>query len=892
MKNITLSRFAILTTLILIILSSCQEKVKSDEMTENVIPDSLNKALKIELPDGFVAEHLHCPSDSLTEQGSWVSMTTDEDGRLIASDQYGYLYRLTPAPVGVDSPETKIEKLEVKLGHAQGLLWAFNSLYVVVNAGQGGGIEGHSSGLYRVIDSDMDGELDSVMTLKKLHGAGEHGPHAILLAPDKKSLYVIGGNHTELPEGYTSLVPGWDEDNLLPVIKDPRGHAVSRKAPGGWVARTDPFGKQWELISVGYRNPYDMAFNEDGELFIFDSDMEWDMGMPWYRPIRVCHVTSASEYGWRTGTGKWPVWYPDALPPIVNIGQGSPTGIFMGKGLNFPTRFQKGLFIMDWSFGTMYFIDITPEGSSYKGKKEEFLSGVPLPLTDGLVGADGNMYFLTGGRRLGSDLYRVYYAGDEDTSPPEKRSGPEDEQRSIRLMLERFHEVKDETAADFIWPYLDHEDRFIRYAARIALENQNINSWLSKLWPEEEPQIQVQAAIAFARQGSSRFKTRVVNQLTQLAFEQLSPSLQLDLLRAYGLIFSRMGPPNAIVKRGLVTQVTDHYPAKTNPLNRELCLLLSYLNVPEVIPKTLALLEGDDQGERETYLSQEVSERHEVYGKDIQEMLAKMPPAQEMAYVNYLSHVTNGWTLEYRRKYFQWFFNALNKQGGRSYKGFLDQIRYQALQKVPRSQLAQIADLSGQVAVQRTRSLGQIPRAKGPGKNWNKQEVRRIFRRLDEQKNNFRNGKRMFAAAMCSSCHVMRDEGNNIGPNLTQVATKFSDRDLLETILSPSAAVSDQYAATIFTLNDSSKVVGRIISENEQEVAINQNPYEPEQKMVIAKSDIKSQAISPVSIMPPGLINRLNETELRDLLAYLMAGGDEEHELFKEPVPEEEETTD
>ena len=889
MKNIAFSLLAAAITTILIGISSCKKKPLEEEITVNTIPDSLNKALKIDLPEGFVAEHLYCPSDSLTDQGSWVSMTLDEQGKLIASDQYGYLYRITPAPVGVDSPETKVEQLDLKIGYAQGLLWAFNSLYVVVNAGQNSGVDGHSSGLYRVIDSDMDGELDSVMTLKKLYGAGEHGPHAIRLAPDKKSLYVIGGNHTELPEGYTSLVPGWDEDNLLPVIKDPRGHAVSRKAPGGWVARTDPFGKHWELISVGYRNPYDMAFNEDGELFIFDSDMEWDMGMPWYRPIRVCHATSGSEFGWRTGTGKWPVWYPDALPSVVNIGQGSPTGIFMGKGLSFPTRFQQGLFIMDWSFGTMYFIEITPEGSSYAGKKEEFLSGVPLPLTDGLVGKDGNMYFLTGGRRLGSDLYRVYYEGDEDTTPPEKHSSSEDEQRSVRIMLERFHEIKDDQAVDFIWSYLGDEDRFIRYAARIALENQSVNAWLSKLWTEDDPQIQIQAAIAFARQGNRGMKNRVLSQLTKISFDSIASSLQLDMLRAYGLIFSRMGPAGASVKSAIASQIGEFYPAKTQALNRELCLLLSYLNVAEVVPKTLALLEGDDQGDRDTYLSQEVSERHENYGKDIQEMLAKMPPAQEMAYVNYLSHVTNGWTIEYRKKYFQWFYEALSKTGGRSYKGFLDQIRYQAVQKVPRSQMQQIADISGQFAVQRTRSAVRIPQAKGPGRNWNKQDVGRIFRRLDQQKNNFRNGKRMFAAAMCSSCHVMGDEGNNIGPNLTQVATKFSDRDLLETILSPSAAISDQYAATVFTLTDSSKVIGRIISENEQEVSINQNPYDPDQQQVIAKANIKSREISPVSIMPPGLINRLNETELRDLLAYLMSGGDEEHALFMEPVDSEEE---
>jgi hypothetical protein len=75
-----------------------------------------------------------------------------------------------------------------------------------------------------------------------------------------------------------------------------------RHAPGGWIAKTDPEGKSWELVSAGYRNSYDIAFNEAGDLFIYDSDMEWDFGTPWYRPTRVCHATSGGDYGWRTGS--------------------------------------------------------------------------------------------------------------------------------------------------------------------------------------------------------------------------------------------------------------------------------------------------------------------------------------------------------------------------------------------------------------------------------------------------------------------------------------------------------------------------------------------------------------------------------------------------------------
>src|SRR5206468_357162 len=58
--------------------------------------------------------------------------------------------------------------------------------------------------------------------------------------------------HAELPEGAASrLAPNWDEDLLLPRQWDGRGHAAGILAPGGWIAKTDPEGKTWEIITSG-----------------------------------------------------------------------------------------------------------------------------------------------------------------------------------------------------------------------------------------------------------------------------------------------------------------------------------------------------------------------------------------------------------------------------------------------------------------------------------------------------------------------------------------------------------------------------------------------------------------------------------------------------------------
>ncbi len=146
-------------------------------------------------------------------------------------------------------------------------------------------------------DTNDDDRLDKVELLRKLDGGGEHGPHAVILAPDGKSLYVVAGNATRLTELDGSLVPRvWGEDNLLPRMVDGAGFMTNEKAPGGHICRVSPDGKHWELVAIGYRNPFDIAFNRDGELFTYDSDMEWDVNMPWYRPTRVLHVASGGDY--------------------------------------------------------------------------------------------------------------------------------------------------------------------------------------------------------------------------------------------------------------------------------------------------------------------------------------------------------------------------------------------------------------------------------------------------------------------------------------------------------------------------------------------------------------------------------------------------------------------
>jgi glucose/arabinose dehydrogenase len=440
---------------------------------------------------GFHVEKLYSPKKH--DQGSWVAMTFDNKGRMITSDQYGHLYRVKLPPIGYDSAKTgvKVEKLPIdfahdttkakfKTGFAHGLLYAFNSLYVMVNdEGKPDSVIVHT-GIYRLQDTNNDDVYDKITLLKKIDGKGEHGPHSLVLGPKKKAIYTVAGNFTEQPKMDVYRLPKtWKEDNLLTKLYDPRGFGNDLKPPGGWIAKFSPDGSKWTLVAAGFRNPFDFTFNKDGQLFTYDSDMEWDLGLPWYRPTRLCQVIPGADFGYRENDHKWNPAYPDNLPPVINVGQGSPTNVMTAYNARFPAKYRKGIYYFDWSYGIIYHVNLTPDGATYKAKQQEFLSGVPLPLTDGEIGPDGSMYFLTGGRKLESHLYRVYYGNGKHKRKKLRYNEPKSAVKARKTLkqLENDQLKHGSSVIDFAWPYLKNSDRFLRYAARLAIEHQPVDEW-------------------------------------------------------------------------------------------------------------------------------------------------------------------------------------------------------------------------------------------------------------------------------------------------------------------------------------------------------------------------------------------------------------------------------
>ncbi|MEJ0102718.1 MAG: hypothetical protein WDO19_09275 [Bacteroidota bacterium] len=332
--------------------------------------------------------------------------------------------------------------------------------------------------------------------------------------------------------------------------------------------------------------------------------------------------------------------------------------------------------------------------------------------------------------------------------------------KKIRRQLEEFHEGPKAGAVDFAWPYLKHSDRFIRFAARIAIENQPVSEWQNKLFSEKDPVIITQASIALARKGKPDVKNQVLKLLTSVDYSALSEPQQIDLQRAFELVFARMGMPDAAMKTAVANYLSPHYPAATNDLNRELSKLLVYIDAPQAVEKTMTLLataKDDDSGQKTISESSDLIMRNPQYGMDIAGMLSKIPPQQQTWYAIVLSQAKNGWTKESEEKYYQWFYNAFTFKGGHSFIGFINQARKNALTNVPKDQFAFYNKMSGDSLVGSSGIyvVSGIQQPKGPGRDWELDEATKVADSGIVHRD-FDRGKAMFAASLCISCHTMR----------------------------------------------------------------------------------------------------------------------------------------
>jgi putative heme-binding domain-containing protein len=795
---------------------------------------------------GFRVELVYSPS--LAKEGSWVSLTIDSKGRLIASDQYGLLYRVTPSPLGGQPDQTQCEPIRIGAGAAQGLAFVNDALYVMVNSQE----PALASGLYRLADSDGDDKFDDVRQLIRIEGSGEHGPHAVVASPDGKSLYLSAGNYTRSPRFKTSRVPaGWGEDQLLPRLDDPAAQATGVPAPGGWVVKCDLDGDNCELVSVGYRNIYDLAFNTDGELFTSDSDLDVDIGTPWYRPPSLLHVTSGADYGWRGGNGIWPTYYQDTLPPVAVMPPGSPAGIVAGIGTDFPEPYRDSIFIADWSRGAIYSAALEANGSSYRGECEPIAWDVG-GVTDLVVRPqDGALYFTVGGRQIQSGLYRLVWDGDEKQASAERGKTIGDAatsagERSERQKLEELHSDLAENAIESIWPALASPDRFVRYAAMTALERTDSKGWQSRGYSEPNVHARCAALTALARRSQPAYASKWVDSLLELPFTTLSAEEQLEVLRTISLGVTRFTNLDDTQRHRIATAATEWLPSPRPQANAELAKLLVRLKSPAIIEPLL------------------------------NELAEKPNSEQAIQAAVQLSVASAGWTPEGRAKLLDWFDSAANTFGQRAFYPYLEAARGRFIGGFRSEDRTALASRLAPPKVAEKAATDQQERKFT--KHWTTDEVVAAVGASDETEHDADalrvRGRQLFTAIGCADCHAMRGEGASVGPDLTNVGRRYSVRDLARATTQPDDEIPDLYRQTTFVVNGRT-ITGRPTNMTATTISVTTDMRDPASAVKLQRQEIESETACAVSAMPSNLLDTLTSEDVIALFAYLGAGANQ-----------------
>ena len=344
----------------------------------------------LKLPDGFTLAQVLTDADV----PDCYCLTADEAGALFAGGP-GYVRKFVPDGAG---GYVRHDFAAWPPQGAQGLSAEGATLFVT----GGRGVE-------RLTDADgdhvADGPPELVLACKT---GGEHDAHAVRRCPHDGRLYLIAGNMTTF---------GTDDDDLsdADTVFIPR----SRRVAGVLVRLAEGDTGPAEIVAHGFRNAYDFDFGADAnEFYVWDSDNERCVGLPWYEPCRLYRVRPGSNAGWlsphRADTWRLPSYYFDVATPVAWLGRGSPTGVLRyppvvtGMSRPFPAKYHGQLLLADWTFGVLH--AVTPSGAT---------SVLAQPSgTDGFAPTDlvvdpptGDLLVSIGGRGTTGGVFRLAFEG-------------------------------------------------------------------------------------------------------------------------------------------------------------------------------------------------------------------------------------------------------------------------------------------------------------------------------------------------------------------------------------------------------------------------------------------------------------------------------------------------
>lgn len=329
--------------------------------------------------------------------------------------------------------------------------------------GQGRILVGDGNAVRRLKDTNHDGIYDGYDVIADGKPTSGRGPQGLLVYGDK--LYVVAGDGVQLFSGYNSdgklkhekrlganFNTGGDHaahtvlrglDGYIYLVTGDGGGTSGRKhiteasSPcleerAASVFRFDPQGEKWECIGSGGRNPPSLGMNYLGEFFSFDSDMEFHVDVPFYRPVSLNHWRTGADQGWQ-GVGAFRRYFIDSIPPVMEVGRGSPNWGVVYEHTQFPEKYRDTFIACDYRWksattggyatsGRLVAFHLKRKGATWSSEMTELAKAKPnakddagnsinFALVDVDVALDGSI-FVTDHNQ---GIWRIFY--DESENP-------------------------------------------------------------------------------------------------------------------------------------------------------------------------------------------------------------------------------------------------------------------------------------------------------------------------------------------------------------------------------------------------------------------------------------------------------------------------------------------
>ena len=318
--------------------------------------------------------------------------------------------------------------------------------------------------------------------------------------------------------------------------------------------------------------------------------------------------------------------------------------------------------------------------------------------------------------------------------------------RDLRHKLEAFNVKADPAAVDFAWPHLNSPDRFIRYAARLAIERNPVAEWQAKALAEKQPEAAFTALLALARLGAAETQPAVLKALIAIPFASLTEEQQLEKLRVIEVSIARQGVPTGEIAKQLIADVDPLYPAKTRIRKSRIVPDSARPECAQRGRQDGRAAEGRADPRRAGHLRDGICATSKRDGTSI-----------------FAERICRGGTAAVRPsippQVVQWFEDAgIQFNNGASFANFMSHAHEEAKFTMSPDEIVALSDvLTAYSGVAILQAESAAPPRKVV-KAWTTADLQPLLDQVGKGRN-FARGKEIFTEAQCIACHRYGDQG-------------------------------------------------------------------------------------------------------------------------------------